>query len=326
VAEIEQRPRGRTPARQEAATPRRVWGIIIYPFTHPADARGRNHLRRLYEQVQTWSKDELYAPFLTVINRQTKLNAPRAVRHFVRTYVDPCSDVLEVWSVDTCQMWLAGFGARLSEPHDAHDVYWLIPGDFDYASPDGRKVLKKMKELPRRVLAPEGDEPPCRICLGEIEISQDNAKHLVDVYGTYGLLSNWFPKQARGLRKRGIIRPRSEFFAIDGVFLDEVLRERWYAYEQTLVILLYGVGSRGDAPGIAKIKLGQGKDAPQGRDTLAVAMTQVERMERVLKNHWRETNREEPAWDVDYRALDARSEQIRGAALGILGQSLSGAR
>jgi hypothetical protein len=295
----------------------------MYPYTHPSGGRGTEHLEQLYQKVQEWSDDRAYGRFLTVINRQTRLNEPTAVRQFVERFVAPCSDVIEVWSVDTCQMWLAGFGKRMDDSRSVDDVYWLIPGDFDYASEGGRDVLHRMVELPRRIYDPGPDQPSCSLCLGEIQTSPDNAKHLVDVYGTYGLLFNWFPDEAAGLRHLGINRPRSEFFAIDHVFLETVLNRRWYAYEQTLIILLRGVSAGGEVGSIAKpLFLGLIQDDPQGRDTLASATTQVERMERVLKNHWRETNRK-PGWETDYRELDARSEQIRGAALGILGQVLS---
>jgi hypothetical protein len=299
----------------------------MYPFTHPADGRGTKHLERLYEKVQEWRADSdfgpLLGPFLTVINRQTQEKEPEAVPEFVREIVEPCSDVLEVWSADTCQMWLAGFGKRMDDTQGRDDVYWLIPGDFDYASPEGETVLENMEQLPRRLYSRVRRRQSSTFCLGEIETSPDNAKHLVDVYGTYGLLFNWFPNEAAGLRARGINRPRSEFFAIDHVLLDLALARRWYAYEQTLILLLHGVSGR-DTRSIAQpIFLGKIQDDPQGRDTLASAMTQVERMERVLKNHWREEHKHEPGWETRYRELDARSEQIRGAALVTLGQVLS---
>jgi len=82
---------------------------------------------------------------------------------------------------------------------------------------------------------------------------------------------------------------------------------------------LQGVGRRR----ILKIDLPEVTDLPQGRDTLAGAMQQVERTERVLKLHWRAVNeRRDPQWPDKFRKLDAQSEQIRAAALVILEQLL----
>jgi len=137
---------------------------------------------------------------------------------------------------------------------------------------------------------------------------------LIDTYGTYGLLYNWFPHEAQRIRKI-TDKPRSEFFAISGSFLKEILMQRWYAYEQTIVILLKAISSD---KRIHKEKLGDITDLPQGRDTLAAAMQQVERTERVLKMVWRERNEQQAGWTERFRVLDQQSEQIRAAALVIL--------
>ncbi len=90
---------------------------------------------------------------------------------------------------------------------------------------------------------------------------------------------------------------------------------RWYAYEQTLVMLLRCYI---DERKVKNVFLGEMSDAAQGRDSLAGAMQQVERTERVLKLFWRERNLEDPQWVEKFRRLDSQSEQIRGAALVIL--------
>ena len=142
---------------------------------------------------------------------------------------------------------------------------------------------------------------------------------MIDTYGTFALLYNWFPTEAQEIRQY-TERPRSEFFAIRHSFLREVLEQRWYAYEQTVVMLLQGIATNKQ---ISRFFVGQISDLPEGRDSLASAMQQVERTERVLKTLWRERNQSTGGWAERYRVLEAQSEQVRRTALIIL-QNLLG--
>ena len=72
----------------------------------------------------------------------------------------------------------------------------------------------------------------------------NSAKQLIDTYGTYGLLYNWFPAEAQGIRNI-TDKPRTEFFAIDYPTLERALIDsRWYAYEQTVMILLQNMSGK----------------------------------------------------------------------------------
>ena len=62
---------------------------------------------------------------------------------------------------------------------------------------------------------------------------------------------------------------------------------------------------------------------PEGRESLASAMQQVERTERVLKSLWRERNQPGNGWIDRYRELENQSEQVRRTALTVL-QNLLG--
>jgi len=64
-------------------------------------------------------------------------------------------------------------------------------------------------------------------------------------------------------------------------------------------------------------------DLPEGHETLASAMQQVERTERVLKTLWRERNQPKVGWTEQYWALESQSEQVRRTALTILQNLLS---
>ncbi|HKQ03763.1 MAG TPA: hypothetical protein VJ464_01425 [Blastocatellia bacterium] len=238
--------------------------------------------------------------------------------NFLATEIKPHSKIIEAWCVDTCQMWLTGLG-RASDDNDAlAAVYWLIPGDFDYDNVEGKKVLAKFEEIPMFVY--QGREVD--LSLGEIKVPLNSAKQLIDTYGTYGLLYNWFPAEAQGIR---LItdKPRTEFFAISDSYLKYVLSKRWYAYEQTIVLLLHAMSGQNPVRGIRKVELGKIQDEDQGRSRLEGAMQQVERTERVLKLFWRERHGDDRAWRERFRVLDRQSEQVRGAAMVIFEQILA---
>lgn len=190
-----------------------------------------------------------------------------------------------------------------------HDVYWLIPGDFNYGTSIGQEVLGRLHDLPEIILELDQD-----MCIGEIAADHNHSKQLIDTYGTFALLYNWFPAQAKEIRQF-TERPRSEFFALRHAFLAEVLAHRWYPYEQTVVMLLHAVFGR---KSISRFFVGNISDLPEGRESLGAVWQQVERTERVLKSLWRERHLEQRGWIEEYRVLEARSEQIRRTALIIL--------
>jgi hypothetical protein len=188
-------------------------------------------------------------------------------------------------------------------------VYWLIPGDFNYGSNMGQEVLGRLHDLPEIIMELNQD-----LCIGEIATGHNNSKHLIDTYGTFALLYNWFPAEAQEIRQF-TERPRSEFLAVRHSFLRESLAQRWYAYEQTVVMLLHAVF---DKKCISRFFVGNITDMPEGCESIAAAMQQVERTERVLKSIWRERNQSQPAWIEQYRRREAQSEQVRKTALTIL--------
>jgi hypothetical protein len=304
----------------------RVHPIIIFPFTFPDPEKDRGmgleNLKDLYSFISTLKNDPTYVHPITVMNRQTyytntkwvyKEDLQNKFNDILHNVVEAHSTVIHSWSVDTCQMWLTGFGKAFDEDNPADDVYWLIPGDFNYAKDrqqsKGMRIVEKMKQLPEAVLKHDQD-----MAIGEISVDINSAKQLIDTYGTYGLLYNWFPHEAQAIR-RITDKPRSEFLAICHSFLREVLRQRWYAYEQTIIILLQAVIGKKH---IHPIELGDLSDLPQGREKLSAAMQQVERTERALKLFWRERNENQSDWAERFKRLDAQSGQIRGAALVIL--------
>ena len=286
----------------------RVHPVVVYPFRQPDES---SDLEALYDLVARLNSDrQTYARPITVMDRKTyyRMESNRRFMEFRKDVVARHSDILDAWCVDTCQMWYSGLGQAFEQGKEG-DVYWLIPGDFNYGTASGRNVLGRLHDLPEIVLELEQD-----LCIGEIATDHSNSKQLIDTYGTFALLYNWFPSEAQQIREM-TERPRSEFLAIRHGFLREVLRERWYAYEQTVVMLLKAVASRKK---ISRFFVGDISDLPEGQESLASALQQVERTERVLKTLWRERHEPKTGWTDPYRVLEAQSEQIRRTALTIL--------
>jgi hypothetical protein len=282
--------------------------VIVYPFHQP---KKLDDLEQLYALIATLAENkDVYARPITVIDRKTHNANARNKRYieFRDNTVARCSDVMDAWCVDTCQMWYSGLGAAFERGKE-NDVYWLIPGDFNYGSAVGHEVLSRLHDLPEICVELEQD-----VCIGEIATDHNNPKQLIDDYGTFALLYTWFPNEGRAIREY-TERPRSEFFAMRHGFLGELLNRRWYAYEQTLVTLLHAVF---DQKHISRFSVGHISDLPEGRESVASAMAQVERTERVLKSVWRHRHEDKPGWTTQYRVLEAQSEQVRRTALTIL--------
>lgn len=307
------KPQVKTARKKSAAAPGKIHPVIIYPFHQPKDD---SDLKPLYDLIARLDGErETYARPLTVIDRKTHY-ASAGHKHYLdfrKTTVAQHSDILDAWCVDTCQMWCSGLGAAY-ESGAANDVYWLIPGDFNYGTPVGREVLGRLHDLPEICVELEQD-----ICVGEIATDHNNSKQIIDTYGTFALLYNWFPAAAQEIRQY-TERPRSEFFAVRHGFLGQALQRRWYAYEQTVVMLLQAVTEKKH---ISQFFVGHISDVPEGRESFASALQQVERIERVLKSLWREAHQSRPGWAGQYCTLEAQSEEVRRAARTIL-QNLLG--
>lgn len=297
-----------TPVGPRSTARPRIHPVISYPFRAP---HGFDDLTRLYELVARLGADpKTYARPITVVDRKTHYaNAGnKAYENFRKGTLMKHSDVLDSWSVDTCQMWYAGLGMAM-ERGGVNDVYWLIPGDFNYGSAAGQEVLGRLHDLPEICAELQID-----LCIGEIHTDHNHSKQLIDDYGTFALLYNWFPTEAVEIRSY-TERPRSEFFAIRHGFLRELMCRRWFGYEQTVVMLLQAVAGK---KSISRFNVGGITDLPEGGDSIASALQQVERTERVLKTLWRERNSTRSGWANEYHLLEAKSEQIRNSAFTIL--------
>ena len=295
-----------TPSKVEK--PALIHPVVIYPFRPPDDYANLEELYHLAARLN--SQKQTYARPITVIDRKTHNEALRDPRYlpFRNEVVGRHSDILDAWCVDTCQMWYCGLGLAF-ERGKPEDVYWVIPGDFNYGAEAARGVLGRLHDLPE-ICVELGQD----VCVGEVATDHNNSKQLIDTYGTFALLYTWFPAEAREIRQY-TERPRSEFFALRHGFLGELLNRRWYAYEQTVVTLLHAVFT---GKHISRFFVGNISDLPEGRESLSSAIQQVERTERVLKTLWRERNDTRARWTESYRLLETQSEQVRRTALVLL--------
>jgi hypothetical protein len=294
--------------RTSSAKTARIHPIVIYPYRHPSQYADLDALFELIARLD--SEKDIYARPITVMDCKTffSAQADKTFQHFREGTVAKHSEILDAWCVDTCQMWYTGLGRAFGQG-GPHDVYWLIPGDFNYGTPVGKEVLSRLHDLPEIILELDQD-----LCIGEIATDHNNSKQLIDTYGTFALLYNWFPRESQEIR-HFTERPRSEFFAIRHSFLKDIMAQRWYPYEQTVVMLLEAVFNQ---KRFTRFLVGNISDLPEGRESLASAIQQVERTERVLKALWRERNQSASGWIDQYRALENRSEQIRRTAVTIL--------
>jgi len=221
-------------------------------------------------------------------------------------------DILKVWSVDTCQMWLAGFGKIIDDKNknsnDDTTSILQIPGDLKYIR-DFDNFLNQLVGMNERI-----QSNSCEFIIGDFKVEPEKSKHLIDLYGTYPLLFNWFPEIAEQLREEiKIKRPRSEFFSASINFLSEMLYKRKFAYEQTIAFLIYALkgGSRWR---INKVDIGIIGDYGENRG-FREATDQIERTERLLKLLWREINGGDRFDVKEFERLDRRSTAIREAAI-----------
>ena len=307
----------KTAAKKRAATsrkpvsnpaPGKIRPVITYPFR---DRDGFTDLEQLYGLVERLDADrETYARPITVIDRKTSIDheGDKEFRDFRRDVVEKHSDVMDAWCVDTCQMWYTGLGKAFDQGGE-DDVYWLIPGAFNYGSRAGQAVLGHLHDLPEICMELRQD-----LCIGEIATDHNDSTQLIDTYGTFVLLYHWFPKEGQEIRQF-TERPRSKFFAVRHDFLRAILRHRWYAYEQTVVMLLRCMFAKRK---ISRYYVGAITDLHVTGESYNAAVQEVERTERVLKTLWRERNQDTPDWIDRYHKLEAESEQIVQTAFNVL--------
>lgn len=204
--------------------------------------------------------------------------------------------LVECLCVDTCQMWLEGWNHVFSS-QDVEDVdrIVLLPGDLVQIA-DTKEFFHNLEHF---VKATSPD-----MLLGQFKVKKASGKALIDQYGVYPLLANWFPKVSKLIHGEGIERPRSEFLNMDARRLKKLLEKRSFAYEQTLNMIIRIVETpkevdldppNGDPMDswfhshVQIMNLGEVSDDSSAR-AFSGCIDQIERTDRLLRFMWRELN------------------------------------
>jgi hypothetical protein len=295
-----------------------TWAVVTFPYS---GFESNDQRERVFWQVIDCATERTTHQPVVVLNRDTHLRkGPKNADAFFRNLRHKELEIHEVWSVDTCQMWLSGWGKILDEKgvHD-EDRIVLLPGDLDFVSfdDDSHTFIANLKVFIGQGL---GD-----LTIGDFASGDPfNAKELIDLYGTYPLMANWFPKVAQKIRELPLHKPRSEFVNVKVKVLRELLDHRKFAYEQTLNMLIRSLDTDSKKPryDVTAANLGKVKDDGSLRQYIG-CLDQIDRTERMLRLLWREIHgawledddpEKRQKFIDDYDALDRRSTSIRDNA------------
>ncbi len=249
--------------------------IIIFPY------RGYENNKKC-EWYFWWTVErckEIDPRPIVMLPRDTVIRQDAA--SFIKDERYKTLEVIQTWSVDTCQTWLAGWGHVLDRYPEAERIV-QIPGDLDYVNED----VEFYNNLGKFIETTSSD-----IVIGDFGTGDKySAKSLVDTYGSYPLLANWFPEISRSIRSLPLHRSRSEFLNIKtSVLRDLLINNRNFAYEQTLNFLIksWNYDKAKWKYAVSAYSLGSLSDNKSFRDYRS-CIDQIERIERMLSLLWRE--------------------------------------
>jgi len=300
--------------------------VIIFPFP------GLKISSQAYELFMQLTDicEKLCAPLKPVVVYDKRSREPKDTKEILERLKERNVEIVSAWGVDTCQDWLTGWGyvldSRIVAPENEDERIILLPGDLEQVH-NRKQFFSQLKEFIRY------DEVP--FLIGDFEsINPRNTKELIDTYGVYPLVANWFPDAWRAISSLSLRKPRSEFINIKVRDLRQLLKSRVFAYEQTLNMLIvsWHVCSKENIADawqaipkwgnkVQVMHLGAIADDQDARHYRG-AIDQIERTERMLRMVWRELNE----WNLDtspenfrklaeeYERLDERSTRIRDAA------------
>jgi len=286
--------------------------MIIFPY------QGYEHNKQC-EWYFWWTVDrckEIDPKPIVVIARDTVIRNDAA--SFLKDDRYATLEVVQTWSVDTCQTWLAGWGHVLDNYPEAERIV-QIPGDIDYVKED----VEFYDNLGAFIETTSTD-----IAIGDFGTGDKySAKGLVDTYGTYPLLANWFPEISQSTRSLPLHRPRSEFLNIKTSVLRElIINNKNFAYEQTLNFLIkcWNFNETKWKYNISISGLGSLSDNKSFRDYRG-CVDQIERIERMLSLLWREIKEPEKKaltsdkkFEDQYTVFSNEYDNLRTKSKGIM--------
>lgn len=253
---------------------------------------------------------------IVVLPRDTVIRGDAA--SFIKDERYKTLEIVQTWTVDTCQTWLTGWGHVLDNHPEVERIV-QIPGDLDYVNED----VEFYDNLGDFIEMTDSD-----IAIGDFGTGDKyNSKGLVDTYGSYPLLANWFPEISKSIRSLPLHRPRSEFLNIKTSVLKELLiNNRNFAYEQTLNFLIKCWDFK-DAKWRYSIKtsgLGTLSDNKSYRDYRS-CVDQIERIERMLSLLWREIKEPQKPdgeknriFETQYTDFSNEYDNLRNKSKGIM--------
>ena len=299
--------------------------IVIFPFPGlEIGSKSHQLLLRLLDQCRESSGCP--TP-IVVYDRRSRY--PKDSRKILEDLGDSI-DRVDTWGVDTCQDWLAGWGHVLDsmqagEDESRHRVV-LLPGDLVHVTKEG-ELFSNLDAFIRFDGA--------SFLVGDFDSENPySTKEMIDSYGVFLLIANWFPDAWQAIQARHISKPRSEFTNISVAALRELLKSRVFAYEQTLNMLIVkwhsclhrALWNSSQANELWRDEvdrkyLGRLVDDSTERHYRG-AIDQIERTERLLRMLWRELRGWNPNLNLtsfralmeEYDRLDERSTRIRDAA------------
>ncbi|UCH12421.1 MAG: hypothetical protein JSW18_00270 [Candidatus Omnitrophota bacterium] len=249
--------------------------VIIFPYL------GYEHNKKC-EWYFWWTVDrckKIDPRPIVMLSRDTVIKQDAA--SFMKDKRSQTLEVIQTWSVDTCQTWLAGWGHVLDNYPETERIV-QIPGDIDYVDRD----VEFYDNLKGFIETTSSD-----IAIGDFGTGDKyGAKGMVDTYGTYPLLANWFPEISKSIKSLPLHRPRSEFLNIKtSVLRDLLINNKKFAYEQTLNFLIksWNYDKTKWRYNISTYPLGRLSDQKSFRD-YGGCIDQIERIERMLSLLWRE--------------------------------------
>jgi hypothetical protein len=286
--------------------------VIIFPYL------GYENNKKC-EWYFWWTVDrckEIDTRPLVVLSRDTVIRGDAA--SFLKDERHSTLEVLQTWSVDSCQTWLAGWGHVLDNYPNTERIV-QIPGDIDFVEEDV-EFYNKLKSFI--------ENSDADINIGDFRTGdQYSAKSLVDTYGTYSLLANWFPEISRSIRSLPLNRPRSEFINIKtSVLRDLIINNRNFAYEQTLNFLVkcWNFEEARWRYSISISRLGTLSDNKSFRNYRA-SIDQIERIERMISLLWREirqpkkdANTSDKEFEVRYTVFSDEYDKLFRKSKGIM--------
>ncbi len=265
--------------------------IIIFPYL------GYENNKKC-EWYFWWTVDrckEIDPKPIVVLPRATVVRQDAA--SFIKDERYKTLEVIQTWTVDTCQTWLTGWGHVLDHYPQVERII-LLPGDLDYVHED----VEFYDNLKKFIESASSD-----IAIGDFGTGDKfSAKSLVDTYGSYPLLANWFPEISKSIRSLPLHRSRSEFLNIKTSVLRELLiNNRSFAYEQTLNFLIksWNFAETKWKYSISTHPLGSLSDNKSFRDYRS-CIDQIERIERMLSLLWREIKEPKKKGDVSDKKFE----------------------